>query len=160
MLLTGSVAKTYPPKTDASLKQFHQAVCEANIASHHKLSLFYYVLLDFDLANGAQSASERFAMKAGMPSNYKLVMNGLWHMDREEFEVCPNAVDSHCQPLLTAFLVCSRVRFPTEPWIRLCRRHSHHPRPTRPRRRLQPAALLLLHRAAHPQDQRFARAAV
>lgn len=159
-LLTSPTAKTYPPKTDASLKQFHQAVCDANIAAHHKLSLFYYVLLDFDLANGARSASERFAMKAGMPSNYKLVMNGLWHMDREEFEVRPNAVDRRLLALLTTLLVCSRLRFPAEPRIRFCRRYSHHTRPTRPRRRLQPTAVLLLYRAAHPQNQRFARAAV
>lgn len=101
-MLTCSIAKTYPPKTDAALKQFHQAVCDANIAAHHKLSLFYYVLLDFDLANGAQSASERFAMRAGMPSNYKLVMNGLWHMDREEFEVRRKAMESPASPIANA----------------------------------------------------------
>lgn len=81
------VAKAYPPKTDNALKAFHQQVCEANIATHHKLSLFYYVLLDYDLSNEVPSASESFAAASGIPKNYQLFMNGLWYMDQEDFSV-------------------------------------------------------------------------
>ncbi|KFA70617.1 hypothetical protein S40285_04703 [Stachybotrys chlorohalonatus IBT 40285] len=80
--------KTYPPKTDNALQQLHQQICEANMTMHHKLSIFYYVLLDFDAANPkhSPSPSESFASKYGMPQSYQTFMLGLWYMDKSEFD--------------------------------------------------------------------------
>lgn len=58
------------------------------MAAHHKLSLIFYLFLDYDLANPEPLPSEVFAEKSGMPRNYQIFMKGLWHMDREEFSVC------------------------------------------------------------------------
>ncbi len=80
-------AKVYPPKTDNALKQLHQSVCDAGVSTHHKLSLFYYVLLDFDGANGAPYISQEFIAASSLPANYQLFMQGLWHMDHLEFSV-------------------------------------------------------------------------
>ncbi|KPM40282.1 hypothetical protein AK830_g6259 [Neonectria ditissima] len=78
-------AKVYPPKTDAALKQLHQQICEANMSTHHKFSLFYYLLLDFDQTSGRQNVSEVFVDVSGMPKKYQIFMKGLWYMDRQDF---------------------------------------------------------------------------
>ncbi|OAQ66373.1 nuclear pore complex assembly domain-containing protein [Pochonia chlamydosporia 170] len=80
-----SKAKAYPPKTENALRQLHQQICDAGMSMHHKFSLLYYILLDFDDANKDAFVSGSFASLSGMPANYQLFMKGLWHMDREEF---------------------------------------------------------------------------
>lgn len=60
---------------------------------HHKFSLLYYILLDFDDASKEVFVSESFASLSGMPANYQLFMKGLWHMDREEYSV---RLREHC----------------------------------------------------------------
>lgn len=62
---------------------------------HHKFSLLYYVLLDFDNAGTEVFVSETFSSLSGMPANYQLFMKGLWYMDREEYHVSkPTPLDS------------------------------------------------------------------
>ena len=56
------------------------------MSMHHKQSLLYYILLDFDVT-GSQSASEGFASESGMPNNYQVFMKGLWYLDRQDYEV-------------------------------------------------------------------------
>ncbi|KAF5023379.1 hypothetical protein F66182_4536 [Fusarium sp. NRRL 66182] len=78
-------AKIYPPKTDNALKQLHQQVCEASMSTHHKFSIFYYVLLDFDRTSGRENLSDTFVDASGMPKKYQIFMKGLWYLDRQEF---------------------------------------------------------------------------
>ncbi|KAG5973975.1 hypothetical protein E4U55_000151 [Claviceps digitariae] len=78
-------AKIYPPKTETALRQLHQQICEAGMSMHHKLSLFYYILLDFDDLNNDIHPSDDFASLSGMPANYELFMKGLWYMDRQQY---------------------------------------------------------------------------
>ncbi|KAM3444291.1 hypothetical protein MY4824_000180 [Beauveria thailandica] len=78
-------AKVYPPKTDNALKQLHQSVCDAAMSTNHKLSLFYYILLDCDGANNSCYSSQDFVAACGLPTNYQLFMQGLWYMDHLEF---------------------------------------------------------------------------
>ena len=88
MLIIPSIAKAYPPKTDAALRQLHQQICESSMSLHHKYSLFYYILLDFDQEPTQRAlASDEFAAKFGMPVNYQLFMKGLWYLDRKELSV-------------------------------------------------------------------------
>lgn len=56
---------------------------------HHKFSLLYYILLDFDEASSHVNASEAFATASGMPRNYQIFMKGLWFLDQQEFSVHP-----------------------------------------------------------------------
>ncbi|KAG5951813.1 hypothetical protein E4U53_002252 [Claviceps sorghi] len=78
-------AKIYPPKTEIALRQLHQQICEAGMSMHHKLSLFYYILLDFDDLSNDIRVSDDFVALSGMPANYQLFMKGLWYMDRQEY---------------------------------------------------------------------------
>ncbi|KAM5345890.1 hypothetical protein ACJ41O_011751 [Fusarium nematophilum] len=80
-----SKAKVYPPKTDNALKQLHQQICEASMSTHHKFSIFYYILLDFDQTSGRDSISEAFVEASGMPQKYQIFMKGLWYLDKQEF---------------------------------------------------------------------------
>lgn len=54
---------------------------------HHKFSILYYILLDFDESNARNIPSEAFASASGMPRNYQILMKGLWHLDHQEFDV-------------------------------------------------------------------------
>ncbi|SCV57079.1 uncharacterized protein FFB14_14953 [Fusarium fujikuroi] len=78
-------AKIYPPKTDNALKQLHQQICESTMSLQHKFSIFYYILLDFDLTAGRESASDAFVDASGMPKKYQIFMKGLWYLDRQEY---------------------------------------------------------------------------
>lgn len=55
---------------------------------HHKFSLLYYLLLDFDESDARNLASDNFATVSGMPKNYQILMKGLWQLDQQQFSVC------------------------------------------------------------------------
>lgn len=57
------------------------------MSTHHKFSLFYYLLLDYDDLGNNIYVSENFADLSGTPANYQLFMKGLWYMDRQEYSV-------------------------------------------------------------------------
>lgn len=54
---------------------------------HHKYSIFYYILLDFDQTSEHESVSEAFVEASGMPKKYEIFMKGLWYLDRHDFSV-------------------------------------------------------------------------
>lgn len=83
------LAKVYPPKTDNALKQLHQQICDANMSTHFKFSLLYYILLDFDQTSEQKNVSETFVDASGMSKKYQIFMKGLWHLDRRDFSVRP-----------------------------------------------------------------------
>jgi hypothetical protein len=75
----------------------HKHICECKASAHHKLSVFYYLLLDFDLVRGMKSQlAEEFAASSGLPSKYQILMRGLWHMDRKEFKVSSSPIRPCC----------------------------------------------------------------
>ncbi|KAJ9158029.1 Protein ELYS [Coniochaeta hoffmannii] len=79
--------RTYPPKGDNGLRSLHKHICESKVSAHHKLSVFYYLLLDHDVVRGMKSQlAEEFAASSGLPRKYQILMHGLWHMDRNEFK--------------------------------------------------------------------------
>lgn len=87
MLTVACSIEAYPPKNDAALVQFHKTISESSISLHHKFSLLYYVLLDFDESSSRAEASEPFASASGMPGNYQIFMKGLWYLDQQNFKV-------------------------------------------------------------------------
>lgn len=60
---------------------------------HHKFSIFYYLLLDFDQVSGRENASEAFADASGMPRKYQIFMKGLWYLDKQQFSVSISTLD-------------------------------------------------------------------
>lgn len=92
--------KSYPPKGDNGLYTLHQQVCDSRHAAHHKLSVLYYILLDFDSLHGRRGLfASTFASRFGVPNKYRLFMKGLWHMDRQQFSVCTYRVLLLIDPL-------------------------------------------------------------
>ncbi|KAH6615665.1 nuclear pore complex assembly-domain-containing protein [Chaetomium sp. MPI-SDFR-AT-0129] len=82
-----SEGKAYPPRGDAGLRALHQQICDTKVSAHAKLSVFYYLLLDYDEVRGARSnLAQSLAEESGLTPNYQLLMRGLWHMDRKEFK--------------------------------------------------------------------------
>lgn len=82
-----SSARAYPPKTEKGMHELHQQICDSPSAVHHKLSVFYYLLLDYDSSQRQGSYAGNFAYHFAVPEKYKLFMKGLWLMDRGEFQV-------------------------------------------------------------------------
>ncbi|KAK0381613.1 hypothetical protein CLIM01_00979 [Colletotrichum limetticola] len=91
-------SKTYPPKTENALRTLHQQLCEATMSTHHRLSIFYYILLDFDASQTRSQASSKFAVTSGVPKNYQIFMKGLWLLDHQQFE---KALEYIAHPSLT-----------------------------------------------------------
>ncbi|PKS04947.1 hypothetical protein jhhlp_008313 [Lomentospora prolificans] len=103
-------SKIYPAKTENALKALHQQVCDANMTMHHRLSIFYYVLLDFDYANKRSDFSEDFVASSGVPRKYQIFMKGLWLLDRHEFKAAleyiahPSLMPDFADDIITAFI--------------------------------------------------------
>jgi hypothetical protein len=64
---------------------------------HHRLSIFYYLLLDLD--HGKMRVSEDFLSTSGMPDKYQIFMRGLWYLDRHQFKVRSNSQGSRTRLL-------------------------------------------------------------
>jgi len=88
------------------------------VSAHHKLSVFYYLLLDHDVVRGMKSQlAEEFAASSGLPRKYQILMHGLWHMDRNEFKVSlfPLSVEHGTdQPLQFALEYLAHPSLPSE----------------------------------------------
>jgi len=80
-------AKYYPSKSNTELRALHKAVIDTNVADHHKLSVLYYILLDFDAPTRRREYSTALEKSSFLPQKYQIYIKGLWHLDRLEFEV-------------------------------------------------------------------------
>jgi hypothetical protein len=84
-ILTAS--KYYPPKSNSDLRNLHKAIVESTGLEHHKISVIYYVLLNIDLPIRRRVYSSEFERNSFLPPKYSIYMKGLWHLDRQEFNV-------------------------------------------------------------------------
>ncbi|KAL1836922.1 hypothetical protein VTJ49DRAFT_4499 [Mycothermus thermophilus] len=97
---SSSDPRPYPPRGDSGLRALHQQIYSAKVSAHAKLSVLYYLLLDHDHVRSARSTlADTLADDAGLPSNYQILMRGLWHMDRREFQL---ALEHLAHPSLPA----------------------------------------------------------
>lgn len=82
-----SQGTAYPPKGENGLRSLHQQICQSRVSSHLKISLLYYLLLDHDdIHPGRSQWADGFAEEAGLPKKHQILIRGLWHMDRKEFQ--------------------------------------------------------------------------
>ncbi|POS83828.1 hypothetical protein EPUL_002757 [Erysiphe pulchra] len=79
--------RLFPPKPSDGLKNLHKSVIETNGSDHYKLSVFYYVLLEFDQVTKTCESSKALVQKSFLPKKYQTLVKGLWHMDHQEFEI-------------------------------------------------------------------------
>ncbi|ORY68346.1 nuclear pore complex assembly-domain-containing protein [Pseudomassariella vexata] len=109
------VVKNYPPKSEAILRQIHESIASpATIATHHKLSVLFYFLLDIDEQSPANfSRADRFASRAGVPPKYQVFMRGLWCLDRQaftaalEFLAHPSLLPEFADDIITVLVRCA-----------------------------------------------------
>ncbi|KAL2117484.1 hypothetical protein VTJ04DRAFT_7144 [Mycothermus thermophilus] len=91
--------KPYPPRGDSGLKLLHHQIASAKVSVHAKLSVLYYLLLDHDSVRANSNLADEFADASNLPSTYQLLMRGLWHLDRAQFDI---AVQHLAHPSLPA----------------------------------------------------------
>ncbi|EEP81340.1 conserved hypothetical protein [Uncinocarpus reesii 1704] len=80
-----SATRLYPPKSVETLRKLHQEVLASRSPTHHKQSVIYYILKDCQDATEGPS-SRRFAKQCFLPQKYKLFIDGLWHLDKLDFQ--------------------------------------------------------------------------
>ncbi|KZF21892.1 hypothetical protein L228DRAFT_284015 [Xylona heveae TC161] len=83
LLHINQASKLYPPRSNQDLRSLHHKIVSSAAPDHHKLSLLYYILKD---VKTPESLTTRFSAKFHVPAKYETVMEGLWHMDRMQFE--------------------------------------------------------------------------
>ncbi|KAJ5613950.1 hypothetical protein N7528_007604 [Penicillium herquei] len=88
------VTKVYPPKTNADLRSLVDHIVSSELDIHHKQALIYYILKD---CRSAPEAAAQFARSCHLPEKYRLVIEGLWNMDRLEFR---RAIECLAEPSL------------------------------------------------------------
>ena len=79
--------RLYPPKSGSELRKLHERIIRSASPDHHKLAVLYYIRKDFPSSGG--QAAEKFANTFHLPGRYKILVDGLWYLDRSEFEVSP-----------------------------------------------------------------------
>jgi len=89
--------KFYPPKTNAVLRDFHNAICASSAPDHHKLSILFYILIDIDSTTGRREFSNSFEEMSFLPKKYSIYMKGLWHLDHQDYE---NAIEYLTYPTI------------------------------------------------------------
>jgi hypothetical protein len=72
----------YPPQSLEQLRQLHRQIVHANCQQHQKQSLLFYLLKDYD-----EEAANAFQQKVHLPKKYWIAIQGLWQMDRLQYQV-------------------------------------------------------------------------
>ncbi|KAG9242367.1 nuclear pore complex assembly-domain-containing protein [Calycina marina] len=104
------LSKFYPATDNKKLRNLHEAIVKTNSADHHKISVLYYILLDFDAPSGRRDLSTDFEKASHLPESYALYMKGLWHMDRLDFQVAlqylthPSLIPTFADEILTVLV--------------------------------------------------------
>ena len=78
-------SRLYPPRSGSDLKKLFEKIVSSASPDHHKLAVFYYIRKDFP--NPGRQAAEKLAKTHQLPGKYKILVDGLWFLDRSKFEV-------------------------------------------------------------------------
>lgn len=77
-------SKHYPPRSHDGLKNLHHQIISSASPDHHKQSLLYYVLKDIF---HSKEPAEAFSNAIYLPEKYRIFIDGIWCLDKKEFEV-------------------------------------------------------------------------
>ena len=75
----------YPPRSAAELNSLWDHISQSGSPDHHKLSVLYYVVKD--LSQRRPDTAEIFIQRSYLPKNYRIFIDGIWHLDRLQFDV-------------------------------------------------------------------------
>ena len=79
------IAEIYPPQTAENLQTIQDHITHSKSPDHHKLSVLYYVVKD--LSRSKPEAEKRFLELSYLPKNYRVFIDGIWCLDRLQFDV-------------------------------------------------------------------------
>ena len=79
------VSKSYPAESHENLKSLHEQIVASASPDHHKFSALYYLLKD--LQKNSHQSPRDFANASYLPGKYRTFIDGIWYLDRLEFEV-------------------------------------------------------------------------
>ncbi|KAF6218617.1 hypothetical protein HO133_005968 [Letharia lupina] len=111
------VSRSYPAESHENLRLLHEQIISSSSPDHHKHSALYYLLKD--LHKYSHQSPRDFANSSYLPGKYRTFIDGIWYLDRLEFE---KALDYLTEPALVP-------TFPEEILYTLCR---HAPDATLP----------------------------
>jgi hypothetical protein len=80
-LSLGKAGRSYPPKSNAELKDIWKKILEANVSDEQKLGLQYYLIRDCR----NNSLEKLFLQKTYLPEKYQILVTGLWELDHIQF---------------------------------------------------------------------------
>jgi len=83
--ISTTASRIYPPGSPDDLWKLHKRIVDSSSPDHYKQSLIYYLLQDCESDHYHRAA--KFARVSFLPDKYKIFVDGLWHLDRFEFEV-------------------------------------------------------------------------
>lgn len=79
------VTESYPAESHHNLKLLHEQIISSSSPDHHKHSALYYLLKD--LQKYCHTSPRDFANASYLPGKYRTFIDGIWQLDRFEFEV-------------------------------------------------------------------------
>ena len=82
---TRLVSNSYPAGSHQSLRNLHKQIISSSSPDHYKHSALYYLLKD--LHKYSHQSPGDFASSSYLPGKYRTFIDGLWYLDRLEFEV-------------------------------------------------------------------------
>lgn len=88
MLMTlriSSVSILYPAESHEKLRLLHEQIISSSSPDHHKHCAFYYLLKD--LQKYSFQSPRDFAKASYLSGKYRMYIDGIWYLDRLEFEV-------------------------------------------------------------------------
>ena len=87
-MVVAEATRLYPPKSGSELRKLHEQIIKSSSPDHHKLAVLYYIRRDFP--SSGRQAAEKFTKTFNLPGRYKILVDGLWYLDRSKFEVSPD----------------------------------------------------------------------
>ncbi|KAI4244916.1 MAG: hypothetical protein L6R40_002822 [Gallowayella cf. fulva] len=103
----------YPPRSNQELRDLHDQIIQSASPDHHKQSVLYYLLKDIP---DKDKAASTFAQRVFLPEKYRIFIDGIWLLDRGEFE---HALEYLTEPVLIP-------TFPEEIVYILCTHLNQH----------------------------------
>ena len=79
------IAALYPPQTAEDLDSIQDEITHSESPEHHKLSVLYYLVKD--LSRSKPEPVEHFLELSYLPKNYRVFVDGIWCLDRLQFDV-------------------------------------------------------------------------
>ncbi|CAF9942678.1 MAG: hypothetical protein ALECFALPRED_009907 [Alectoria fallacina] len=89
------VTRSYPAESHENLRLLHEQIINSSSPDHHKHSALYYLLKD--LQKYSYQSPRDFANASYLPGKYRTFIDGIWQLDRLEFE---KALDYLTEPAL------------------------------------------------------------